>query len=125
MSDDLTRIARYANTNRTQEALDAEVQDLWAELATDDEARVALESKLGIDLSSANFEGQCPFSVEQETDGVGVGEAILIWVAYEIAAPVIKEVALDIWREFLLPRLKERFGQRALEGESVEEDPTS
>ena len=61
-------------------------------------------------------DGACPYRVDAEDQGVGLAEGFLIYVA----APVAVGVVLDLWREFVLPRLKAKFGEDSI-GEEDED----
>lgn len=110
-----TKMLRYAEGSRSIADLQQETDAALADLKSDAEllARVARELDVPEDELRKLPPGAIRF--DQAAAGVGVVEgAIIVALLTQFALPVAREVTLDLWREFLLPRLKSKLGNDAI-----------
>lgn len=100
----------------TMSDIEQEVDAQWQALKSDPELREFAESQ-GIDLAAVDAMDAPPIVVDRKRSGTGVGEAILIGVAVNLATAATTALAKQIWQTVLKPALNK--GARTLEDEEA------
>lgn len=99
----------YTAQNLTRADLERELDTLWNELRADGATRDAALAR-GINVDDVP-DRRDAISVTTDAAGFTPVETAII-VAF---APVAAKVARDIWEHIILPRIRQRYGQNALE----------
>ena len=99
--------------------LERESQQLLARLKTDPQLRKEAAAA-GIDLSAFDSQvapraDEALIRVEAESAGVAPGVIEIIIIFATPLAPVVADIVRDCWTQLILPRLKKKYGQDAIE----------
>jgi hypothetical protein len=89
----------------TVEAIEREVDKLWSDLHTDESLR-AEARRAGIDLGELPRGSRDSAITIEKTTANFAGAEILIGLGVKIA--------YDVWKELILPRLRQRFGSDSI-----------
>ena len=101
---------RYSYKNIDQQQLESKLDELWRQIQEDSEIATEAEAS-GISLSDVRGKLRREFiTVTREGDGLDPVTTALI-VAF---APVVAQVARDLWAKILLPRILRDKGRDAL-----------
>ena len=112
----MTELA-YGRGTRSAEEVQREIQKFWAELDTSDEAAKRL-ADAGIDLDDLPREGRAD-AIRVSVRGAGVEPtAVALVIAF---APVANELLVSLWKEVLLPQIRNRYGRDAIRDEKPPE----
>ena len=109
-----TEVALGPSSRSSGDLQDA-CDELWEDLKGDKKAQATLAMKLEVAPDRLEINGPSPAKFEDEAAGIDLvtGGVALILMRYYVA-PLAKDISLDIWRHFFLPRLKTRFGDDAV-----------
>jgi hypothetical protein len=110
VGDELT----YYMGELTAEQLQREIAGFWAELEDNPRLRAEVEAA-GID-SHLLGDLKDPHAITVRPDSSGADpEAVLLIIAF---APAGNRILKDLWATVLLPRIKRRWGDDAIQGET-------
>ena len=104
----------YGRGTRSADEIQYEIERFWAELDGSDELRKELMDA-GIDIASLPDQAERADSIRVSVRGAGVEPTM---VALIIAfAPVANEMLISLWKQVLLPRIRDRYGRDAIQDE--------
>lgn len=95
----------YGRGTLSRDALQREIDRMWSSLEEDPELAAAVKAS-GIETLDRSEER--PIRVLEEVAGIDPGSILLV---------IAGTVASDLWREVLLPRIRQRFGEGAVKRE--------
>jgi hypothetical protein len=111
------RVLKFRDGSGSLTSIRTITEETWAELG-ENESLQAQARSLGFDPATLRLELASPFEIRPASAGFDpTGTAILIGLgawATSIAADVTKAVLLDLWRQLILPRIKDRLGSDAV-----------
>lgn len=95
----------YERGTLSTAALQREIDLMWSSLEEDPELAAAVKASR---IERPDRSEECPIRVLEEVAGIDPGSILLV---------IAGTVGSDLWREVLLPRIRQRFGEGAVERE--------
>jgi hypothetical protein len=108
---------KFCDGSASLESIRAVTEETWTELGEPGQLREQARDA-GFDLETLGVARPNPYDVRSASAGFEpVGTAILVGLgawASSLAADVAKDMILDLWRQIILPRIKDRLGSDAI-----------
>lgn len=95
------------------EELQRLTDEIWVALQSDQELRATAKDE-GVDLEKIDFKKSNPIKALQKGSGV---DPLATTILVSIATSVVSGVILDLWRNFILNRIREKEGNDAIKKE--------